>query len=87
MQESANYDWEDLADNGKVRFIFRLSCVRHSALCPYTVKLLMVFALCFVWQLKDLTVTELKYYLSAHKLAVGGKKEALISRILSHMNK
>ncbi|CAO2830731.1 unnamed protein product [Amaranthus hypochondriacus] len=54
VQESANYDWEDLADNGK---------------------------------LKDLTVTELKYYLSAHKLAVGGKKEALISRILSHMNK
>lgn len=54
VQESANYDWEDLAENGK---------------------------------LKDLTVTELKYYLSAHNLPVTGKKEALISRILTHMGK
>lgn len=54
VQESSNYDWEDLAENGK---------------------------------LKDLTVTELKYYLSAHKLPVTGKKEALISRILTHMQK
>uniref|UniRef100_A0A7C9F9K8 ATP-dependent DNA helicase 2 subunit KU70 n=1 Tax=Opuntia streptacantha TaxID=393608 RepID=A0A7C9F9K8_OPUST len=54
IQESANYDWEDLAENGK---------------------------------LKDLTVTELKYYLSAHNLPVTGKKEALISRILTHMGK
>ncbi|XP_021728255.1 ATP-dependent DNA helicase 2 subunit KU70-like [Chenopodium quinoa] len=54
VQESANYDWDDLADNGK---------------------------------LKDLTVAELKYYLSAHKLPVTGKKEALISRILTHMKK
>ncbi|POO04197.1 Ku [Trema orientale] len=38
-------------------------------------------------QLKDLTVAELKYYLTANNLAVAGKKEALISRILTHMGK
>ncbi|XP_030938024.1 ATP-dependent DNA helicase 2 subunit KU70 isoform X2 [Quercus lobata] len=54
VKESANYDWDDLADNGK---------------------------------LKDLTVVELKYYLTAHSLPVAGKKEALISRILTHMGK
>lgn len=48
------YDWADLADNGK---------------------------------LKELSVVELKYYLTAHDLPVSGKKEALISRILSHMGK
>lgn len=41
----------------------------------------------FVLQLKDLTVVELKYYLTAHNLPVAGKKEALISRILTHMGK
>ncbi|KAK4356773.1 hypothetical protein RND71_022383 [Anisodus tanguticus] len=54
MKEYANYDWSDLADNGK---------------------------------LKDLTVVELKYYLGAHNLPVTGSKEALISRILTHMGK
>lgn len=38
-------------------------------------------------KLKDLTVVELKYYLAAHNLPVTGKKEALISRILTHMGK
>ncbi|KAH8494380.1 hypothetical protein H0E87_020955, partial [Populus deltoides] len=38
-------------------------------------------------QLKDLTVTELKYYLTAHNLPVTGKKEVLISRILTHLGK
>ncbi|KAJ6724571.1 X-RAY REPAIR CROSS-COMPLEMENTING PROTEIN 6 [Salix viminalis] len=38
-------------------------------------------------QLKDLTVTELKYYLTANKLPVTGKKEVLISRILTHLGK
>lgn len=38
-------------------------------------------------QLKELAVTELKYYLAAHNLPVSGKKELLISRILSHMGK
>ncbi|KAK7270030.1 hypothetical protein RIF29_22887 [Crotalaria pallida] len=38
-------------------------------------------------KLKDLTVVELKYYLTAHNLPVSGKKEALISRILTHMGK
>ncbi|KAL5803154.1 hypothetical protein ACOSQ4_031459 [Xanthoceras sorbifolium] len=38
-------------------------------------------------KLKDLTVAELKYYLMAHNLPVTGKKEALISRILTHMGK
>ncbi|XP_024960981.1 ATP-dependent DNA helicase 2 subunit KU70 isoform X1 [Cynara cardunculus var. scolymus] len=38
-------------------------------------------------KLKDLTVQELKYYVTAHKLPVAGKKEALISRILTHMGK
>jgi len=38
-------------------------------------------------QLKELSVVELKYYLTAHDLPVSGKKEALISRILSHMGK
>ncbi|KAM7279221.1 hypothetical protein ACFE04_006355 [Oxalis oulophora] len=36
-------------------------------------------------KLKDLTVVELKYYLSAHNLPLSGKKDVLISRILSHM--
>ncbi|XP_074562366.1 ATP-dependent DNA helicase 2 subunit KU70-like, partial [Curcuma longa] len=52
--ESAKYDWEDLAENGK---------------------------------LKHLTVEELKFYLAAHNLPVSGKKDALISRILTHMGK
>ncbi|XP_011044051.1 PREDICTED: ATP-dependent DNA helicase 2 subunit KU70 [Populus euphratica] len=38
-------------------------------------------------QLKDLTVTELKYYLTAHNLPVTGKKEVLISRILTQLGK
>ncbi|ESW14598.1 hypothetical protein PHAVU_007G001600 [Phaseolus vulgaris] len=38
-------------------------------------------------KLKDLTVVELKYYLTAHNLPLTGKKEALISRILSDMGK
>ncbi|KAG9447442.1 hypothetical protein H6P81_013570 [Aristolochia fimbriata] len=38
-------------------------------------------------KLKDLTVVELKYYLTAHNLPVTGKKEALISRILAHLGK
>ncbi|CAA0808844.1 ATP-dependent DNA helicase 2 subunit KU70 [Striga hermonthica] len=38
-------------------------------------------------KLKELTVAELKYYLAAHNLPVTGKKEALISRILTHMGK
>uniref|UniRef100_A0A1D1YVZ0 ATP-dependent DNA helicase 2 subunit KU70 n=2 Tax=Anthurium amnicola TaxID=1678845 RepID=A0A1D1YVZ0_9ARAE len=38
-------------------------------------------------QLKDLTVVDLKYYLTAHNLPVTGKKETLISRILSHLGK
>ncbi|PQM37640.1 ATP-dependent DNA helicase 2 subunit KU70 [Prunus yedoensis var. nudiflora] len=54
VKESGNYDWVDLADNGK---------------------------------LKDLTVTQLKYYLTANNLPLAGKKEALISRILTHMGK
>jgi len=40
-----------------------------------------------VLQLKDLTVVELKYYLTGHNLPVSGKKEALVSRILTHMGK
>lgn len=40
-----------------------------------------------VLQLKDLTVTQLKYYLTANNLPLAGKKEALISRILTHMGK
>ncbi|XP_077229513.1 ATP-dependent DNA helicase 2 subunit Ku70-like protein [Tasmannia lanceolata] len=54
IQESSRYNWDDLADNGK---------------------------------LKDLTVVELKYYLAAQNLPVTGKKEVLISRILTHMGK
>ncbi|XP_042010904.1 ATP-dependent DNA helicase 2 subunit KU70-like [Salvia splendens] len=38
-------------------------------------------------QLKELTVSELKHYLNVHNLPVGGKKEALISRILTQMGK
>lgn len=53
-QKCKEYDWTDLADNGK---------------------------------LKELSVVELKYYLTAHDLPVSGKKEALICRILSHMGK
>ncbi|CAH1440037.1 unnamed protein product [Lactuca virosa] len=35
-------------------------------------------------KLKDLTVQELKSYLTANKLTVAGKKEVLITRILTH---
>lgn len=38
-------------------------------------------------KLKDLTVAELKYYLTAHNLPVVGKKEVLINRILTHLGK
>ncbi|XP_020227085.1 ATP-dependent DNA helicase 2 subunit KU70 [Cajanus cajan] len=38
-------------------------------------------------KLKDLTVVELKYYLTANNLPVSGKKEAIITRILTHMGK
>ncbi|KAF9607521.1 hypothetical protein IFM89_036883, partial [Coptis chinensis] len=38
-------------------------------------------------KLKDLTVVELKYYLTAHSLPLTGKKEFLISRILTHLGK
>nr|XP_043605886.1 ATP-dependent DNA helicase 2 subunit KU70 [Erigeron canadensis]XP_043605887.1 ATP-dependent DNA helicase 2 subunit KU70 [Erigeron canadensis] len=38
-------------------------------------------------KLKDLTVMELKNYLIANGLTVAGKKEALISRILTHLGK
>ncbi|CAM8921124.1 unnamed protein product [Rhodiola kirilowii] len=38
-------------------------------------------------KLKDLTVVELKYYLTANNLPLAGKKEALIKRIHSHMGK
>ncbi|XP_062108059.1 ATP-dependent DNA helicase 2 subunit KU70 isoform X2 [Humulus lupulus] len=38
-------------------------------------------------KLKDLTAAELKYYLTANNIPVAGKKEALISRILTHMGK
>lgn len=38
-------------------------------------------------KLKDLTVQELKSYLTANKLTVAGKKEVLISRILTHLGK
>ncbi|CAH2037265.1 unnamed protein product [Thlaspi arvense] len=36
-------------------------------------------------KLKDLTVVELKTYLTANNLPVGGKKEVLINRILTHI--
>ncbi|CAH2042696.1 unnamed protein product [Thlaspi arvense] len=54
VEESAKYDWAELADSG---------------------------------QLKDLTVAELKYYLAANNLPVTGKKEALVTRILTHLGK
>ncbi|CAH1415087.1 unnamed protein product [Lactuca virosa] len=38
-------------------------------------------------KLKDLTVQELKSYLTANKLTVAGKKEVLITRILTHLGK
>lgn len=38
-------------------------------------------------KLKDLTVVELKYYLTAQNLPVTGKKEILINRILTHLGK
>ncbi|RCV11337.1 hypothetical protein SEVIR_2G184000v4 [Setaria viridis] len=38
-------------------------------------------------KLKDMTVVELKSYLTAHDLPISGKKEALISRILTHLGK
>lgn len=47
--------------------------------------MMLIYLLCM--QLKDLTVQELKLYLSAHGLPLTGKKETLISRILTHMGK
>jgi ATP-dependent DNA helicase 2 subunit 1 len=38
-------------------------------------------------KLKDLTVVELKTYLTANNLLVSGKKEVLINRILTHIGK
>ncbi|KAJ4915997.1 ATP-dependent DNA helicase 2 subunit KU70 [Raphanus sativus] len=38
-------------------------------------------------KLKDLTVVELKTYLTANSLPLGGKKDALINRILAHLSK
>lgn len=38
-------------------------------------------------KLKDLTVVELKYYLTAQNLPLTGKKEILINRILTHLGK
>uniref|UniRef100_A0A1J3H951 ATP-dependent DNA helicase 2 subunit KU70 n=1 Tax=Noccaea caerulescens TaxID=107243 RepID=A0A1J3H951_NOCCA len=38
-------------------------------------------------KLKDLTVAELKTYLTANNLPVSGKKEVLVSRILTHIGK
>ncbi|KAJ0257192.1 ATP-dependent DNA helicase 2 subunit KU70 [Hirschfeldia incana] len=38
-------------------------------------------------KLKDLTVVELKTYLTANNLPLGGKKDALINRILAHISK
>ncbi|KAJ3705585.1 hypothetical protein LUZ61_009290 [Rhynchospora tenuis] len=38
-------------------------------------------------KLKELTVVELKYYLTAHNLPLTGKKEVLINRILTHLGK
>ena len=43
--------------------------------------------LCCPLQLKDMTVMELKSYLTAHGLPLSGMKEALISRILTHLGK
>ncbi|XP_078180841.1 ATP-dependent DNA helicase 2 subunit Ku70-like protein isoform X1 [Carex rostrata] len=38
-------------------------------------------------KLKELTVVELKYYLTAHNIPLTGKKEVLIDRILTHLGK
>ncbi|XP_066398711.1 ATP-dependent DNA helicase 2 subunit KU70-like [Miscanthus floridulus] len=38
-------------------------------------------------QLKQMTAAELKSYLTAHDLPVSGKKEVLVSRILTHLGK
>jgi hypothetical protein len=59
-------------------FLVWIFLLRRSMCCSWRV---------YVLQLKDLTVVELKYYLTAHNLPVAGKKEALISRILTHMGK
>lgn len=42
---------------------------------------------CWGLQLKDLTVPELKLYLTTHKLPLTGKKELIINRILTHLGK
>ncbi|XP_010537714.1 PREDICTED: ATP-dependent DNA helicase 2 subunit KU70 [Tarenaya hassleriana] len=38
-------------------------------------------------KLKDLTVAELKTYLTANNLSTGGKKDVLVDRILTHLSK
>ncbi len=36
-------------------------------------------------RLKELTVPEIKCYLKAHKIPVGGKKEELMARLAFHL--
>ncbi|KAL8483142.1 hypothetical protein ACS0TY_025996 [Phlomoides rotata] len=53
----------------------------------FEAKLLLLDLNDFSHKLNELTVAELKFYLTVHNLPVAGKKEALISRILTHMCK
>lgn len=82
-----NYDEEsELARNGKESETSK----KRKAIAENAVKEAATYdwsELADTGQLKDLTVVELKYYLTAHNLPVAGKKESLISRILTHMGK
>jgi hypothetical protein len=49
--------------------------------------LMVKVGICWGLQLKDLTVPELKLYLTTHKLPLTGKKELIINRILTHLGK
>jgi hypothetical protein len=63
------------------------SCLASTTCILTFFKLVDTESFDLVLQLKDLTVVELKYYLTGHNLPVSGKKEALVSRILTHMGK
>ncbi|KAB2600363.1 hypothetical protein D8674_010634 [Pyrus ussuriensis x Pyrus communis] len=81
-----NYDEENAVENGKESETSK----KRKAVAENAVKECANYdwgGLADNGKLKDMTVTQLKYYLTANNLPLAGKKEALISRILTHLGK
>lgn len=78
-----NYDENEVngvSDASRKRKAIAQNAVKESANYDWA-------ALANTGTLQNLTVAELKYYLTAHNLPLAGKKEVLINRILKHMGK